>query len=582
MEHAFKPPLSDELLLSSDFFVDLYPLDGGGALVTPEIITCLGDEEFARQILEEDALRDFGQLPQLDHHRFERWRFAQKSCWLNRFYWLVPLAKQQAITSDKSLARLLVDAMLHFIDSCAGPSGEEQIRALAREVYHLRDHVYNQMSYDEIQQDEMDIRYIWFDFEPASRLLHWIHALHFLRLGGGIGAEDERRIVASLYQHAEVIYYVEKHDRALRKADNHQCLRGVALLYAGTFFRGHKLSDEFLAQGVKIIEYQSEHSFSGDGSLKEISPSYHAFQTWHMRDARLLSEQYGFDLDTELSRRLANHVAYIQGVSDPGGQTVVINDSYPVPTERFVRSFDQVVEPGRKTETCYFPDAGLAALTRDGLFVLLDASPFTGKASHYHAGKNALTLWMGGVPMLVDSGCCPYDDEAYTSWYRLGKAHCSLLVNGQGDGQLRSLYDFTTLAATRCTAWREEVGKQCVSGISTGTAGPWEQVVWERAIEIDPASLVTVRDTVSCQESKTLEFVFNLHPDTRATVSGRRIVLHHASTQVHMDLTCSNSLDVTLRPGRYYSNAKHHLTQQIVVSIQGKANVELQSTFLLA
>jgi hypothetical protein len=44
----------------------------------------------------DDALRDFGTLPTLDIKRFERWRSVQKSCWINRFYWIVPLAKRAA------------------------------------------------------------------------------------------------------------------------------------------------------------------------------------------------------------------------------------------------------------------------------------------------------------------------------------------------------------------------------------------------------------------------------------------------------------------------------------------------------
>ncbi len=68
---SFHPPLSDELLLKLDFF-ELYPLDGGGALVSPTMVSSTRDAEFAQQVLHEDALRDFGTLPKLDHRRFER------------------------------------------------------------------------------------------------------------------------------------------------------------------------------------------------------------------------------------------------------------------------------------------------------------------------------------------------------------------------------------------------------------------------------------------------------------------------------------------------------------------------------
>ena len=115
VSRSFRPPLSDALLLESDFF-DLYPLDGGGALVSPEMVSSVKDAPFAHQVLEEGALNDFGTLPKLEHKRFERWRTGQKSCWINRFYWLVPLAKHAFLQQDLEVGRLAVQCLLHFIN----------------------------------------------------------------------------------------------------------------------------------------------------------------------------------------------------------------------------------------------------------------------------------------------------------------------------------------------------------------------------------------------------------------------------------------------------------------------------------
>jgi hypothetical protein len=49
------------------------------------------DREIYDRIINQGALADFGTLPALDFGKFERWRSIEKSCWINRFYFIVPL-----------------------------------------------------------------------------------------------------------------------------------------------------------------------------------------------------------------------------------------------------------------------------------------------------------------------------------------------------------------------------------------------------------------------------------------------------------------------------------------------------------
>ena len=580
----FHPPLSDEMLLEQNFF-DLYPIDGGGALVTPEMVSSTSDDEFARQILEENALRDFGTLPRLDHKRFERWRTGQKSCWINRFYWIVPLAKRAAVTRNTELAGLVVDCLRHFIDTCPPPADKEEILTHMRRVYDRRDNSYNQATYEEVQQDETDIEYIWFDMEPACRLIHWVHAMHYLELACGLPKKDKEKIAASMYHHGKVIYYGEHGERELTVGDNHQSVRGIALLYAGAMFQGMPLADEFIADGIRIMDFHSASGFFADGALTEISPSYHAFQLWHLRDAYLLSKQVGFELDACLEKQLKKATAYLQAVTDPDGRTVCINDAYPFAARAFLKSlafldeFGETKSPAPVCGAGGFSDAGIFAYRANDIYLLLDASPFIGRASHHHCGKIALTLWIAGKPLFVDSGCPPYDAETYISWYRRGEAHSSLLVDDVGDGIIHAIWDIECLAQAKCEGWStDENNNPQIGSTMTGITGAWEGITWTRTVAVKSESEVEVLDEVQSPREVGLTFIFNLHPDVLVALHDGYANYTNDKHVLKHDLESSVECEVSVEAGRCIVGFEERQNQQLRLKLHCRDNVTVRST----
>jgi len=571
-------PMPDELLLSENFF-ELYPLDGGGALVSPEMVSGTEDEVFAREVLDGDALADFGSLPDLDFRRFERWRSAQKSCWLNRFYWLVPLAKRFVRTRDQALARLIVGTMRHFVATCPAPADRAAAIEHMRRVYDRRDNWYNRATFEEIQRDESDIEYVWFDFEPACRLIHWVYTLHFLRMGGGITDAEWRALRESIHRHAEVIYWGEHGERSLTAGDNHQSLRGIALLHAAAFLRGVGAWESFLEEGRRIAEFHCLEGFLPDGALREVSPSYHLFQMWHVRDAWRLSKQLASPLAPETQTRLARMAGYARAVSDPEGETVVINDGYPARTSALLRSVGFPPGAGGEEEALSFPDAGIAVLRRKGLFLLFDASRFTGRASHYHAGKNAFILWVAGRPFFVDSGCCPYDDELFTKWYKLGAAHSSMQVDGQADGHLAGYCDFESFAKPSLSAWslsRENAAT--VSSTLTSTVPAWRGVRWTRTVEVTKKDDVVIFDRVESSREVSLSFVFNLHPEVSVALADSRAILRNGAIGLRLSWTSEKDSNAEIRKGNCFLEAGHRENRQVRVHLRGKGVTKVRFT----
>jgi len=569
-KRPFQLPISDRLLRKHNFF-DLYPLDGGGALSFRGIAGEPEDAKIARKAMSGALLKDWGALPALDFAALERWRSVEKSCWLTRFYFIASLARTYWLGRDERVARKVVDCVLRFIRAFPPPTGEKAIGEHIRYVYGIRDNGYNRRTYEENMADETDVRYIWFDFQPASRVLHLLYALRFLRGARALTREAASEINHSLYQHAELILIGEQRFLEPQKGNNHQSIRGVALLYAGAYFRGFGRWREFLDEGRRLCDFHIRHDFTPDGSLAENSPSYHCFETWHMRDAILLSRLHGFRLRAGAEASLARATAFIRAMRQPDGLSPVINDGYPVNLAPFLETLPKAARsPGK---TAFFKNAGMAFHCDKSSFLVLDASPFTGRFSHYHAGKNAVILWRDGKPFLVDSGCPNYEDALFAKWYKGGAAHSGLLVDGGGDGVVAGTYDWKSWASPRCRPWRVDQRGSSVSAVLRSSAEGWEGVEWRRAVEVGKGGGVIIRDAVTSKRRVALRFVFNLHPDVRVEKKEGGLLLRNgqAALRVVLDPGAKCELGWGLCQEAY----RHRKCRQILLNVGCEARVEV-------
>lgn len=507
-------PVSDELLRKYNFF-ELYPFDGGGCFINRDILGTINDDEIFEKIINNGALKDFGTLPDLDFERFERWGNIEKSCWLNRFYFIVPLAKKYWLTKDEKIASTVKNIILHFIRTYKAPVSKEEIGAHLKRVFKNRDDNYNSKTYEEYSKDETDVEYIWFDFQPASRILHFLYAFHFLQDSKSISASEWAELEESIHIHARVIMLGEKYFSPLAKG-NHQSLRGMALLLAGAFFSGTERGGEYQEEGLRICNYHIENDFLDDGVLHEVSPSYHIFETWHVRDARLTAEKYNFKLSANAEKVLRGAADFAFSLCQPDGKSTVINDGYPLALQAFLESMP-FVNDNKASNNCvsYFADAGLAFFRDEKRYMLLDSSIFTGSFSHYHGGKNAFTYWFNGKPFFIDNGCCSYDDPAFAS-FKTPEVHSSLLIDGHGDSILNGTYNWKAYAETKCSGWKQASEESyTIESVLRSSVPTWKNASWKRGITINKGDTIIINDEVSSDCPREFCFIFNLHPDVK-------------------------------------------------------------------
>ncbi len=510
----FRLPVSDALLAKHNFF-ELYPFDGGGYFIQKELVGSLDDREITRRILG-GALDDFGPLEALDFTKFERWSSIEKSCWINRMYFIASLARCAMLEKDAVLAGRIAGIITRFNRLYRPPSGREEVQALEREVTLRRDRDYN-------SGNAMgEISYQWYDFQPASRIINVLNALHFLR----DFALPQGEFVQFIRNNAQVI--LDGDDEHSLEPGNHQALRGLALLYAGNFLA----EPEYIRAGNIVCNYHMTQDYLPDGMLIDMSPSYHVFEAWIGRDALALGT-----ISPEAREMLGKAFRICRGFCQPNGCSIVLNDGYSLDMCGFLESTGENATP---EGSVVLPHSGMAFFHSPDIFAALDATPCCGKYAHHHGGKNGVTLWFAGHPFLVDSGCCSYDAEDFWNWYKLPGAHSTLLVNGKGDAELKGRYEWIETQDYHMKSAWSDTSIECASHF------------WQRRLTVAASNEVVIADQVQLPESSSLEFLFILHPAVEVSLEEERIVLTNGKTQVVLRWEADKPVSWKLSAGKCF------------------------------
>ena len=542
----FDPPLSGELLDGNNFF-ELYPFDGGGRFIQQGIVGSVDDRKIAEAISENGALNDFGPLEKIEFLKFERWSTIEKSCWINRMYFLVSLARTAKLNDDRTLANKVRKILLDFYAGYPPPETCEETCRLQEDVLYARDHDYNAKGFD----FDGPISYQWFDFQPGSRIVNILHAAWFMSSMGIFTKADLEILDRLLYLHGRNIYWTETHTQL--QPGNHQALRSMALLLVSAYFKDLPESRAWRALAVKMCEYHILNDFLPDGMIIDLSPSYHFFECWIIRDMLLIAGRENIVFSQEVRSRAEKAFQVCRALCQPDGYCPVINDAYALKLSGFLAALPPGGE-SRQDKFLRLPNAGIAIYHEKDDFLLFDCSPLVSPMAHYHAGKQAVTLFIQGMPFLTDSGCCSYDDPDFSGYYKQAFSHSSLLIDGHGDGTLQGRYLW--LNAAQCTLSGGEDGS--VSSRSTSEAAGWSGINWERKVSIrEESGMVIIDDQVSSPHSIGMTFIFNLHPAVAVRKEDHTAVLDNRGRVIRIvfpgDFEIKDSMsyqDFTKIPGR--------------------------------
>ena len=554
---SFKPAVAEELLLEYNYF-ELYPNDGGGGFVMRDELLSIDDFEITRNIFEKNCLADYGPITSQDFYKHAMWKTIERSCWINRLYWIVPPSRVANLTNNAELGRKIVDALLYFKRTQTAPATAEEARKISEVITFRRDTEYNQGKLNNPEP----IPYQWYDFQPAARLLHMINSLWFLKKLDCWSEEEAAELVESIDTHARIITWQEE---ALPEVfGNHQALRGLSLFYAGCFLG----NDLYLQHGVRLMNSHAATDFAECGLLREISPQYHCFETWMLRDVCALATTYNVKLAPEVRQKLERASAACLVLCRPDQRAFSLNDGCNLNVGNYLKSLPAVDEPSEYTS---WQDCKLAIWRNEKWHMLFDASDFTGKFSHYHAGKNAVNLYYKQLPFIIDSGCCHYDWPEFKGFFKRGEAHASLLVDGMGDGYVEGTYNFIHYAKCDMSVWENNrISSRLVTDVPL-----WQGVEWERSLECS-GDTVNITDTIKADRNHFYELVYPLHPDVKVKIEDNSITLINGTAQMQLDIQCSELLTIGTAPGYWCDNIEVKPSQRIKIQFAGK-DIEIKT-----
>jgi len=463
-------------------FGDYLPKDQGGKFIQMELFNSEDDHIIVESIRNGILQKVYGDP--IEWGKLEKTEL-EKSVWLNRFYYLPSFARLYYLSGDKSY---LNDMM-----------------KLVRFWIHENPRI----------TDSSISKYNWYDMQVAWRSIHlsWC----FFLCNEGLTEEDKTLIFESLKEHAEIL--LNGFGQHKLNEFNHQAHGALSMVYLGILFPTLPKAEKLRDNGLRILEHHIDNAFYKDGGNVEQMFGYYPFETSIFRDAYLLCDENNIKLPKKIKPLLRKMANYLLEVGQPDGTMPPINDSYPMPVNPTLETIQELVE-SHKLETkapgsYYLPNTQIGVMrTNSSKFKpwYLLANPAMTIGSHAHAGRLGFNLWYGKQPIIIDSGCCNYDDPLLVEWYRTSQAHNTVIIDGKSDEATsrNSQWARKRKSNNRIANWIEKPDYRLIRMISPETEKANASVNWIRNMALIKDNYLLIYDYFDATKKHDYEILLHL------------------------------------------------------------------------
>jgi hypothetical protein len=330
------------------------------------------------------------------------WPPLEKHVWLNRLYFLLPIAHAFLCTKDEGWAR----TWYRYLRSWSAA------------------HPYTR------QIDYAATKFVWRDMQVTWRLIVLMHSAFMLGGSKSLNKAAWSFIYRLIRQHAEHVHWEAAPDLAENKGRwNHFLQKGAALIYAGVLFPEFPEAAQWLKTGRGVVKQQLDTEINADGGSIEACPSYSHFIARLHLDSWLLLDRNGLPQIPGLTAKLRKQYEFLGQTASPLGRTLQLGDSYSMNTDADIALVREVfpLTPKPRGRSVAFKETGMAVLRNRRIDAYVDAMPLG--LWHIHDGKPNVLAYVDGEPLLVDSGACSYDAAWHHNWYKTAAAHNAVVVS---------------------------------------------------------------------------------------------------------------------------------------------------------
>jgi len=396
----------------------------------------------------------------------------------------------------------------------------------------------------------------YYPLEVSIRLIAWAAAFQFFRSSREFREKTGKTFLKSLWQQAD---FVCSHLQTIRTANdvpnNHIMAELTGLALVGSAFPEFRRAAAWRETGLRLLNQQATAQTHPDGVNKEQATGYHRFVAELLLLIVARSRQGALPHEPVLEKTLERMLDYVFFTLTPVGTAPMWGDSdfgralgfeqnkdfwdfRPILSAgaALLGRPDWKFAAGRFYAEAFWllgsdglglwekldaraPEQTSRAFPQAGLYVIRDAwasdtdvaffrcGPFglggEGHCAHAHCDLLSFVLWVGGQPLLVDSGTYIYHG-AWRDHFRLTAAHNTVKVDGREQAIPMPNFNWQQVPEAKCINW---AGQRV-----TGTLTHSGQVECSRELIHPRPGVWELDDKLKGHDEHSMEWFFHFSP----------------------------------------------------------------------
>jgi hypothetical protein len=457
----------------------------------------------------------------------------------------------------------------------------------------------------------------WYSsMEISIRLLAWTVAFQFFRCSPEFQEKTGKTFLKSLWQQVD---FLSTHLQSTMDdvPNNHMMAELVGLAIIGAAFPEFRAAAAWRETGLSLLNQQATAQTHLDGVDKEQATGYHRFVAELLLLIVARSRQGALPHAPVLEHTLERMLDYVLFTMTPDGTSPMWGDSdfgrtLGLGQNKDFWDFRPILSAGGalfgredwKFAAGYFdeeaywllgsdgldlwntldvrlPEQTSQAFPQSGLYVIRDSWAADtdvayfrcgsfglggeGHCAHAHCDLLSFVLWMGGQPLLVDSGTFTYLGS-WRDYFRLTAAHNTVMVDGNEQALPMPNFNWKQIPEAECINWKGKrvTGKLIYPG----------SIEFTRELVHPHLGVWDLFDKFTGQEEHTIEWFFHFAPDLNLQNQEERLlmVLKQGGAFVSIQIP-QNGIHYELNDG-WYSNNYGDKRQNRVLYAQWQGKLE--------
>lgn len=419
----------------------------------------------------------------------------------------------------------------------------------------------------------------WEPFPVSLRMVNWIK--YFLSREGKDNPKGSW--LKSLYEQA---LWLERNIEYHLLA-NHYFKNGKALIFAGLFFSGND-AERWLKKGISIIEEEIDEQILADGGHFERSSMYHSMiledclDLLNVMNGLKKGEQDGFR--EKLAAGTMKMSLFLENMCHPDGKIALFNDSafgIEAPPSDLIAYYSRLTGD---TPRC--ADDRCVSLQASGFFIMspacgdrlfIDCGPIGPdyQPGHAHCDMLSIELSLKGKRVIVDSGCCGYEDAPIRRYNRGNAGHNSVTIDGENQSAVWSSHRCARRAKPLYARLKEADHALIFEGAHDGYKRLYGKPVHQRKI-VWQSGGIDIEDVMDGEGAHDIELRLHIHPDLKVGIVGGEAMIKDGDTILARIHPLLNG-NMAIQNGWYCPEFGKKLSCEVLVSERKKVQLPFRT-----